>query len=230
VLKAADAANCPEFLQISVTDSGCGIPPEEQDRIFDRLYQVKAGDAATEQGIGLGLYLCRELVQLHGGSIWVESEPGKGSSFSFTLPRDRTLLHANVLLIDGDAALLESMRGILAAERYNVRIARDGVEGLEQIRRQTPDIALLDLALPGLSGPALLGEIRRHWGALPVIVHTGHTEGDLMKQAIASCPFTLLAKPCSPQQLLETIRKVQRSEDTAVWKKNHHGLPRNFSS
>ena len=69
-----------------VSDTGRGISQEEQERIFDRLYQVKSGDASTEQGVGLGLYLCRELVQLHGGKIWVESEVGSGSEFYFTLP------------------------------------------------------------------------------------------------------------------------------------------------
>ena len=69
VIAAREAAGRRELVEISVRDNGCGIAKEEQERIFDRLYQVKAGDAATEQGIGLGLYLCRELVQLHGGNI-----------------------------------------------------------------------------------------------------------------------------------------------------------------
>src|SRR5205085_1012716 len=118
VIAAREAAGRRELVEISVRDNGCGIPPEEQERIFERLYQVKAGDAATEQGIGLGLYLCRELVQLHGGSIRVESEPGKGSTFSFVLPKNRNLLHANILVIDDDSSLLEMIRQVLAAEQY----------------------------------------------------------------------------------------------------------------
>jgi len=81
-----DAAE-PDLIQVSVHDTGCGVPKHEQERIFDRLYQVKTGDATTEQGVGLGLYLCRELVQLHGGRIWVESNTGKGSTFAFVLPK-----------------------------------------------------------------------------------------------------------------------------------------------
>src|SRR5207247_10523080 len=102
LIKAAEALGRPELLQVSVSDTGRGIPKHEQEQIFDRLHQVKAGDATTEQGIGLGLYLCRELVRLHGGTISVESEPGKGSTFTFVLPRTQQLLQTDLLLLDDD--------------------------------------------------------------------------------------------------------------------------------
>jgi len=78
--------NCPvpgrdDFVQVSVSDTGRGIPKGQEDCIFDRLYQIKTGDATNGHGIGLGLYLCRELVWLHGSVIWVKSEPNKGSVF-----------------------------------------------------------------------------------------------------------------------------------------------------
>ena len=226
IIEACQAPGRPELLQFSVRDTGCGIAKEEQERIFDRLYQVKAGDATTEEGIGLGLYLCRELVQLHGGTIWVESEPGRGSTFSFVLPKSQQLLRAEVLVVDDDPDLREMLRQLLVAEQYNVRTARNGREGLQEMRRQAPDIVLLDLAMPELTGAAALKEIRKDWGQIPVILHTAFADGELMKQALTSSPFTLLAKPCSPEQILETVRKVQRSGDTEIWKKNHFGLER----
>jgi CheY-like chemotaxis protein len=225
-VKAEEAPGRSELIQLSVSDTGCGIAKEEQDRIFDRLYQVKAGDATTEQGVGLGLYLCRELVQLHGGNIWVESELGKGTTFFFVLPKSQQLLRSNVLIIDDDPDLLDLLRQILVAEQYNVRTARDGREGLAEMRRQTPDVVLLDLAMPELTGAATLKEIRKDCGDVPVILHTAFADGELVKQALAFSPFTLLAKPCSPAQILETVRKVQRSGDTEIWKKNHYGLQR----
>src|SRR6202035_4439226 len=76
-----------EYIQISVTDTGCGIPKDQIDNLFHRFYQIKKGDATPEKGVGLGLYLCRELVSMHGGSIWVESAIGTGSTFSFTIPK-----------------------------------------------------------------------------------------------------------------------------------------------
>lgn len=85
-IKVCARAMSGDFLQFSIRDTGCGISPADQEHIFDRLYQVKAGDAATG-GIGLGLYLCRELVELHGGQIWVESQRGQGSTFAFVIPK-----------------------------------------------------------------------------------------------------------------------------------------------
>jgi PAS domain S-box-containing protein len=76
-----------KFIRIAVTDAGCGIGPEEYSKIFDYLYQVEdANDEADHKGLGIGLYICRELVSSHGGRIWVESRLGHGSTFSFTLP------------------------------------------------------------------------------------------------------------------------------------------------
>jgi len=226
LMKAGHAPGRSELLQVSVTDTGCGIAEDEHDRIFDRLYQVKAGDASTEQGVGLGLYLCRELVQLHGGNIWVESQPGKGSAFCFVLPKNQQMLRSNLLVIDDDPDMLDMLRQLLAAELYNVRTARHGKEGLIEMRRQVPDIVLLDLAMPELTGAAMLKEIRKEWGQIPVILHTAFADGELMKQALAFSPFTLMAKPSSPEQILETIRNVQRSGDTQIWKQNHYGLQR----
>lgn len=74
------------FVSISVTDTGCGITPDECEKIFNRLYQTKSTIEASRKGLGLGLYICRELVSLHGGRIGVESQPGHGSTFFFTLP------------------------------------------------------------------------------------------------------------------------------------------------
>jgi PAS domain S-box-containing protein len=83
---AATLSGGAGFIEVEVRDTGCGIPPEHLGHIFDRLYQVQSGSGANSRGLGLGLHICRELVRLHGGEIRVESEPGKGSAFFFTLP------------------------------------------------------------------------------------------------------------------------------------------------
>jgi signal transduction histidine kinase/FixJ family two-component response regulator len=76
----------PDFLCCSVADTGYGISIEDQEKIFDRLYQAKQPISQSRKGLGLGLHICRELVSRHGGKIWVESRQGHGSTFSFTLP------------------------------------------------------------------------------------------------------------------------------------------------
>jgi hypothetical protein len=74
------------FLRLSVSDTGCGISPENRELVFDRLAQVKSSAEASRSGLGLGLFIARELVSRHGGRIWVESQLGHGSTFNFTLP------------------------------------------------------------------------------------------------------------------------------------------------
>lgn len=76
----------PQLVRVSVTDCGCGISPEDAPHVFDRLYQVKSSNEESRQGLGLGLHICKELITLHGGSIWVESKCHSGSAFHFTLP------------------------------------------------------------------------------------------------------------------------------------------------
>jgi PAS domain S-box-containing protein len=85
----AVAKNDPAWMQISVTDSGPGIPGEEVNNVFGRFYQVDRADKQKTQGTGLGLAISKALVEMHGGKIWVESELGKGSTFCFTLPAEQ---------------------------------------------------------------------------------------------------------------------------------------------
>jgi PAS domain S-box-containing protein len=195
--------------EVSVSDTGRGIPAEQLDRIFDRLYQVKSGDATSEQGVGLGLYICRELVRLHGGNISVESKVGEGSTFTFSLPLEPAALQrANLLLVDDDPEVREVLSTVLERAEFAVATAGDGQAALQEIRRRVPDVVVMDLEMPGLDGVATLMEIRKHWGALPVILHTGHADGPLLNRALEWSPFTVLAKPCPMDQLVRTVRGV----------------------
>jgi PAS domain S-box-containing protein len=85
-LRVGVSPDDPKFLCISVADTGCGVVPEDRERIFERQYQAENSSGPSRKGLGLGLYICKELVDRQGGRIWVESEPGRGSTFSFTLP------------------------------------------------------------------------------------------------------------------------------------------------
>ena len=92
---AAPEPHVPEELRISVTDNGCGIPASDHERIFEHMYQREPDSEVSRRGLGLGLYICRQIVTQQGGRLWVESEPGHGSTFHFTVPvfSCRALLH-----------------------------------------------------------------------------------------------------------------------------------------
>ena len=219
-LKVCEASGRPGHLQVSVSDTGRGIPKDQLDRIFDRLFQVKLGDAATEKGIGLGLYICRELVELHGGRIWVKSELEAGSTFTFELPNDPQLRLSTVLVVDDDAHVLEALRLTLERQEFKVTTAGGGTEALRLMEHQAPDVLLIDLEMPDLNGAEVLKEVRQHWGPIPVIVHTGFPDSEVMMHALESSPFTVLSKPCTDAQLVETVRMVKRQSDTYIWRKN----------
>ena len=90
MLEGRRETDLSELIKISVTDQGIGIPEDEILRIFEQFFQVQSGTSRSYKGAGLGLYICRSFVELHGGKIWVDSEEGKGSTFSFTLPVKQT--------------------------------------------------------------------------------------------------------------------------------------------
>jgi signal transduction histidine kinase len=84
--RPAEPPNFRRFVEVSVEDTGEGIPPDELEAIFDKFHQVRRENRYKAQGTGLGLSIAKSLIELHGGRIRVESEPGKGSRFLFTLP------------------------------------------------------------------------------------------------------------------------------------------------
>jgi CheY-like chemotaxis protein/two-component sensor histidine kinase len=216
---AEQAGESPGFLRVSVADTGRGIPPEELVQIFDRLHQVKHGDAATEEGLGLGLYLCRQLVKLHGGRIWAESHPGQGSKFTFTLPQDQSQKASltSVLVVDDEPSILDVLEPVLRKEGFHVITARGGADALERMHARLPDVVILDLEMPGMDGAETLGKIRRTWGAVPVILHTAFPDSAKLERALESSPFTLLSKPCAPAQMIATVRAVRKQSETGFW-------------
>jgi signal transduction histidine kinase/DNA-binding response OmpR family regulator len=169
-------------LIVSVKDSGIGISPADQPKVFERFKQV--GDTLTDKpkGTGLGLPICKEIVEYHGGRIWVESEPGHGSTFSFTLPvsesaeqlellpvrrsvdiealvrqlRERVGTHKtqikSVLVVDDDQNIRSLLHQELTEAGYTVRLAEDGRKALTLIREEIPGLVILDVMMPEMNG------------------------------------------------------------------------------
>jgi signal transduction histidine kinase/DNA-binding response OmpR family regulator len=169
-------------LVISVRDSGIGIAPADQPKVFEKFKQV--GDTLTDKpkGTGLGLPICKEIVEYHGGHIWVESEPGHGSTFSFTLPlaghpaqldllpvrrsvdiealvrqlREQVATYQprdkSVLVVDDDPNIRSLLQQELTEAGYVVRLAEDGRKALALIREEIPGLVILDVMMPEMNG------------------------------------------------------------------------------
>jgi PAS domain S-box-containing protein len=225
-LSLSEAPADPECLQVAVRDTGRGIPKDQLDVIFDRLYQVNhnAQSVESRNGLGLGLYISQELVHLHGGRIWVESELGKGSTFSFVIPKQTMTKGAHVLIVDDDCAVRETLRLVLEEQNFEVTTAEGGTEALQLMGENTPEVVVLDLMMAGLDGPSTLKEIRMNWGLIPVIVYTGYPDSELMREAMESSPFTLLAKPCPSKRFVATVRRMGHTNGGFL-KKNHERRP-----
>jgi signal transduction histidine kinase/ActR/RegA family two-component response regulator len=171
-----------DSVAVTVADNGPGIPPEDRERIFDSFQQGRRG-AQREEGTGLGLTLCRRIVDLLGGTMWLETEVGAGSLFGFTVPvghavqRPAAAMPAGdgqptVVVVDDDRASLDLLSAYLEGCGVHVVGARDGDEGLEAVRGLRPAAVLLDIRLPGVDGWHVLRRLRADEATaeIPVII------------------------------------------------------------
>lgn len=164
-------AGSPGGALVAVRDTGIGIPAEAMPRLFQRFQQI--GDTLRDKprGTGLGLAICREIVTHYGGVIWAESTVGVGSTFSFTLPLAAPAAQvpisagaafraeelpaapgATVLIVDDEAPIRSLLRQALLEGGYNVLEAAEGTTAITIARQRRPDLLILDLQMPGLSG------------------------------------------------------------------------------
>ena len=175
------AALMDSEIHISVIDTGVGISKRDSAKMFNKFKQV--GDTLTDKpkGTGLGLVISKEIIEYHNGQIWFDSEPGKGSTFTFSLPvstaaspKVRTLdksfilqhlkdhagkmaeaqkdTRKKILVVDDDRHIREFIRQELEANSYTIVEAKDGFAAVEQVREQRPDLIVLDIMMPGMSG------------------------------------------------------------------------------
>ncbi|MFN3476010.1 MAG: ATP-binding protein [Candidatus Methylomirabilales bacterium] len=202
-------ATCGDFVEIAVTDTGIGIKPEDQGRLFQEFVQLDSPLAKGHEGTGLGLALTKRLVELHGGRIWVESEgEGKGSRFAFLLPL-KAPGKKRILVAEDDEAVQNAVRESLQRSGFEVELARDGEEALAQVERKMPDLLILDIGLPKLDGLSVLKRLRdlekvRGW---PILVLSA-TDVDQAEEALSLGADEFLTKPFSTSVLLDTVRRL----------------------
>ena len=165
----------------AVDDEGRGIPDDKLEAIFERFQQVDASDSREMGGTGLGLAICKSIVEHHGGRIWVESEIGVGSTFSFVLtalplggprPSDQAAGAATILVCDDDASVVEVVATMLEQHGYRVLAAHSGDQALTLARAERPDAILLDLLMPGTSGWEIAAALKHQpeTTAIPIVI------------------------------------------------------------
>ena len=215
-----------EAFQLAVVDTGIGIAPDDQARVFEEFRQV--GDAAERsQGSGLGLALTRRLLEAHGGRIELESAVGVGSRFTIVLPAtsaagrtphgpasaatatrepDRPPAARSILIVEDDPSAVRLLRAYLEPEDYEVRVASDGASALEDAQRDPPSAILLDVLLPGIDGWEVLRRLKADPALrdVPVVMVTVVDERDV---GLALGAVDYLVKPIDRDALLASLAR-----------------------
>ena len=206
---------------ISIRDTGIGIPRGDLARIFEMFSQVDRSTERSTGGLGIGLALVKGLVEMHHGTVNVESEgQGRGSTFTVRLPvlpdHDDTPIWSHpepdefdvsgrlkILVVDDNRDGAMSMAMLLQAMKYDVRTAHDGIEGIEVAEKYRPDVILMDLGMPHLNGYEATQRIRKHpWShGMRIFAMTGWgNEQDRIRSKEAGCDGHII-KPVTPEEI-----------------------------
>ena len=234
-----DCLEIKNFVRISVTDTGIGIRPEDQGVVFEEFRQVEGNAGAPSEGTGLGLAITKRLVEQQGGKISLESEAGKGSRFTFTLPsgsknsseilsvgqpaNPATATGAGrenplILVVDDEAPARELLASYLESE-YRIVMADSGAEAVKRAKELLPDAITLDVFMPGGNGFETLVELRKDLETenIPIII-VSIVDQKQVGFALGAADY--LIKPIRKPVLLETIRKhapaAANDDDAAI--------------
>lgn len=212
-------------LAVAVRDTGIGIPEEAHSRLFERFTQVDAGTSRRFGGTGLGLAICRELIELMGGSITVQSEPGLGSTFAFTIraeiaapqcapeaapsiPPGRPL---HVLVVDDNPVNRRILTTVLDQLGCRSDVATDGATAIAAASAHRYDAILMDVQMPDMDGFATTRAVRELGGELgevPIIALTAHAAESHRRVCLEAGMSDFLAKPVEPAALLAALARV----------------------
>ena len=231
-----------DWCHISMVDNGIGIKKEDQERIFEVFTQAEALQDETKKGTGLGLTLTRQFVEATGGRIWVESEYGKGSKFTFTLPlaREGELYLKEkreelaeevpetrepvprpeqklILLIDDDRKARSLLKAWLETEGYAITEASSGDEGIKQAKDLHPAVIALDILMPDKDGWQVLQELKSMPETMDIpIVITSVVEEEEIGFSLGAMDY--FVKPIDKERFLKRLAElgVTRREEVLV--------------
>jgi signal transduction histidine kinase/uncharacterized protein (DUF302 family) len=214
----------PEHLAVSVHDTGIGMKEEDLPKLFREFEQIDGSYTRRYQGTGLGLALCRRFVEMHGGRIWAESHFGKGSTFTFTIPRDARLGPAAepsveeaqtvesmelplVLVVEDDPASSQRLTAEIQGVGFRVAHAVDGNEAVRKAMEILPDLIVIETVLPVKDGWQVLTELRARAATadVPVLVCSVTKNQRLMTEFGV---VGYVAKPWATKTMQDELRRV----------------------
>ncbi|MBK7142740.1 MAG: response regulator [bacterium] len=216
-----------EYVACAVTDTGCGIPPENQERIFEPFFTTK--DAG--EGTGLGLSVSHGIVVSHGGTITCTSQPLVGSTFTIYLPvsvdavqEETRLTFSNlrgserILIVDDDSVVAEVAKQMLERQGYCVACSNSPLQALERLRTASEhfDLAIFNQAMPKMSGLTLAEKVRGFNQDMPIAMLTGFGKGldtQFLERAHIS---VVIAKPFTAVEIAEGVRAALSNKPSAV--------------
>lgn len=213
------------FLEFYVKDTGVGIPQEKHETIFERFVQVDSDGKMTKQGSGLGLAITKAYVELLGGKIWLESNPGKGSVFYFTIPHkmvDNEGINVkneknkemnepkypklNILIVEDDEPSAILLSTVLNQYAKKIEVVNSGIQAVETCRNDsTIDLVLMDIQLPLMNGYEATRKIREFNSDVIIIGQTAFGFSDDRIDAIKAGCNNYISKPVIKDQLLAMI-------------------------
>jgi len=205
------------MVTVVVKDNGIGIAAEHHEAVFEKFRQVGNTTKGVREGTGLGLAITRRLVEAHGGRIWVESEPGQGARFTFTLPESGAVSPDGrgearmILMVDDDTSARELAAEILTVGGYRAVLASNGRDALRMIRRERPAALVLDLKMPDMDGFSFLFRLKEdaELAAIPVIILTGVTLEAADLEVLRANADSIVRKGTAwKDHLLEAVRKA----------------------
>ena len=221
------------IVQVSVSDTGIGIPRDQQEEIFSEFRRVDDSSVLQQRGTGIGLALTRRLVELMGGEIGVESEPERGSTFTFTLPFSRPAEVPEEVAPIADRAMDEVKRGrrilvaedndvnlamildMLATQDHEVAVARNGQEAVDLTRSFRPDLVLMDIRMPVMDGLEATRQIRQmaEFATLPIIALTATVGEDARERCFQAGCTAHLAKPVQSVEVFAALATYLESRN-----------------